>query len=99
MTEETIQQYQPQLNSPANGSERLVKEVKVSPNGIRFHFNSLNEFINRFKEGLVGCLGCGSEQNIFDSCLGRRATGLSEFLFQELLCHIPCSQLTSRNAY
>ena len=70
--EETIQWYQPHHDSPANRNSRPVKEVKVSPNGIRFPFNPLNGFLSRFKEGFVGCLGCSFEQHIFASCLDRR---------------------------
>ena len=74
-----------------------LKEVKVSPNGTRFPFNPLNGFISRSKEGFAGCFGCGSEQYIFASYPGRRATALNELFFQESISHIPCSWLTSRN--
>ena len=41
---------------------------------------------------------CGSEHHNFASFPDRRATGLIGLFFQELLCHVPRSRLTSRNA-
>ena len=70
----------------------------MSPNGIRFPFNSVYGFIILFKEGFAGCLGCGSEHHVLTSCLDHHTTGLSELFFQDLLCHVHHSQLTSRNA-